>query len=223
MRTNLSGSYWLMNDHTELLFATASQASTHLRDATLHLHLRVEKSLKWEQFFASRYAYLDFLARYRQLIEPAAQLVVAQLPKASPSGLIASMAEWIARDIGDLHAQLRGDSSPRTSITWLSPEPARIDWVTHPAEAAGIVYVLVGSLNGGKFLANQARRQLQFANKQGLAFFTASGIDVGSQWRATKDWLDRFLATPAAIAQATYSAQQMFLVIENHLGAGQEW
>jgi len=62
----------------------------------------------------------------------------------------------------------------------------------HPyASALGAMYVLEGSVLGGKIIARMIKEQLNAQQSPGYSFFLGYGEDTGAMWQAFKDDLEQ--------------------------------
>lgn len=74
-----------------------------------------------------------------------------------------------------------------------------------PLSLIGVLYVLEGSTNGGRFIARALRRALSLSDGGGTAFFDPHGETQSERWGAFKRTLDQ-LALPDATQDAIVAA-----------------
>lgn len=67
----------------------------------------------------------------------------------------------------------------------------RLPAVHSYAGALGAMYVLEGSVLGGKMIAKMIRGQLHLQDSAGLSFFLGYGDDTGAMWQAFKEDLEQ--------------------------------
>jgi heme oxygenase len=86
------------------------------------------------------------------------------------------------------------------------------------AQAWGMLYVVEGSMLGGRVIARQLRLQ-QPALAPALAYFDMGSADAGA-WRQFQARLEAALPDPASRGQAAVGAAAMFAHFHHHLCAG---
>jgi len=86
------------------------------------------------------------------------------------------------------------------------------------AQAWGMLYVVEGSMLGGRVIARQLRRQ-QPSLEGALAYFDL-GSEEPAAWRRFQDCLERALTPPGAREQAAAGARAMFARFHQQLCFG---
>lgn len=193
------------------------RASAQLRSGTAAAHLRVEQSIDWRQFFSDLASYREFLARYSVIVANAVGRLSPMLARDMDRFAAPQMVQWLEEDLRTVDGWLTGRGSRPPEWSWRSASPSEVTWIGSPAAAAGVVYVLEGSLNGGAVLGRLAEASLGISGEAGRRFLAAPGIDRGQHWRATREWLDTALFGPGETRCAVESANQMFSYFTEHL------
>lgn len=185
---------------------TEFSASKYLRQETAALHEAVEGEVDWDAIFSSRETYATALASLRGVVAAADDAIEQQIGDSLQDLSGRRTAAWIAQDLESLHAE----------VVPAEQQP-NLAWVSTPAAAAGVLYVLEGSSLGGLQLAKLAESRLGLRPDRGASYFHGYGAEAGQRWRRTKAWLDHFLDTPAMANEALAAARQMFRVYGNAL------
>ncbi len=84
------------------------------------------------------------------------------------------------------------------------------------AASLGMLYVLEGSTNGGRFLARSARRALRLpdATTDGIRSLDPYGDDQPARWAAFKTAMDH-LEPPPTVLDVVAGAERMFEIVGN--------
>ncbi|MCA9179556.1 MAG: biliverdin-producing heme oxygenase [Planctomycetales bacterium] len=171
-------------------------------------------SICWDRFFSNLSSYEKFLSRLRSLIGAAGnQLHTKTTPL--PELAIFQMAAWIDADVAALRQLMPWRDS---AFQWRTPDGAALPSIHGLPDAAGVIYVLEGSLNGGPLLERMLTDSVPEVSVDVRTFFRAAGMDRASHWGAVQRWLDQTLRARADLERAIASAERTFLVIETHLG-----
>lgn len=162
--------------------ADAGGGSLHerLRTATAQLHRATEAAFDADDRLASMAGYVDLLDRLWSLhagVEDALRDHRSSLPGLELEALRRS--PLLAVDIETLAG--RSPRLPRAGLTYASP-----------GAALGGIYVVEGSILGGRVLMRRAERSLGVTATQGGRFLAGDGAATGSRWRV-------FLAALAAL------------------------
>ncbi len=163
----------------------AAGGSLHerLRDATAPLHRATEAAFDADDRLATMAGYVDLLDRLWSLhagVEDALRSHGCSLPGLALEALRRS--PLLAHDIETLAG--RSPRLPRAGLAYASPEAA-----------LGGIYVVEGSILGGRVLMRRAERSLGVSATQGGRFLAGDGAGTGARWRA-------FLAALAALPAA---------------------
>lgn len=154
-----------------------------LRTATAPLHRATEAAFDAGDRLASMGGYVDLLDRLWSLhagVEDALRNHGCSLPGLKLEALRRS--PLIARDIETLAG--RAPRLPRAGLAYASP-----------GAALGGIYVVEGSILGGRVLMRRAERSLGVTATQGGQFLAGDGAATGTRWRV-------FLAALAALPAA---------------------
>lgn len=165
--------------------ATDVGGSLHerLRAATAQLHRATEAAFDAGDRLATMAGYIDLLDRLWSLhagVEDALRDHASSLPGLAVEALRRS--PLLALDIETLAGR-----APRQPPVVLS--------YTSPAAALGGIYVVEGSILGGRVLMRRAERSLDVSPVRGGRFLAGDGAATGARWRA---FLDALAALPAA-------------------------
>jgi len=110
-------------------------------------------------------------------------------------------------------AQRTGGSAASNAITPHAAALARdiaSDSATTPAHVLGMVYVLEGSMNGGRFIARVVRRAYGFDSAAGTGYMDPYGDEMPVRWAAFKTGLDSGAQSASERQAALDGAKRMF-------------
>ncbi|MCO6044173.1 biliverdin-producing heme oxygenase [Aeoliella sp. ICT_H6.2] len=187
--------------------STCAVTPSHtLRQATASAHHSVEQASSWTDIFASLDSYTAFLGRLRSLIAAAESAVEPHLAGAGPWVQVRRRSSWIEED-------LRCLSGLEPSADKRHGDGYDFDWVTSPAQAAGVCYVLEGSALGGVHLARQAQ-QLLGLEAEGTRYLAGNGSQTAAVWKQVTDWLNRLLIEPKDQLSSQQAANATFAEYE---------
>lgn len=171
------------------MITNAAGGSLHerLRVATATLHRATEAAFDAGDRLATMAGYVDLLDRLWSLhagVEDALRSHGGDLPGLALEALRRS--PLLALDIETLAG--RPPRLPPSGLAYASPEAA-----------LGGIYVVEGSILGGRVLMRRAERSLGVSATQGGRFLAGDGAATGARWRA-------FLAVLAALPAAGAAA-----------------
>lgn len=110
-------------------------------------------------------------------------------------------------------AQRTGGVASASAITPHAAALARdiaSDTATTPAHILGMVYVLEGSMNGGRFIARVVRRAYGFDSAAGTRYMDPYGDEMPVRWAAFKAGLDAGAQTASERQAALDGAKRLF-------------
>lgn len=169
--------------------AATGAAVACLRQATRERHERLERRLDAAAQLADPQRRPRFLARYAALHLPAE----------------AALAPFLA-DMPDLAFEAR--SRARRPGSGARPMEAGFPQPGTEAEALGMLYVLEGSLLGGRVILRAVAEA--GGDTDQLGFLAPYGEETGRQWRSFLQVLERSLQEEAQVEQACLGAQRAF-------------
>ncbi|TWT99965.1 Heme oxygenase [Botrimarina colliarenosi] len=206
---------------TERPLETAPPASVTgagaLRRATAGAHAAVEKAVDWNYWLGGRSPYVEFLQRLTRLIGAADAANESQLASPPEWFRRRRTAETIRRDLSSLAGEPAAGAG--RSGTPRDKSDAGFDWVDCSAKAAGVLYVLEGSAQGGAILAKIVQDRLGVTRDTGGAYLYGYGPGAHEHWSQVRRWLDQLLATPEETANAAAAANRTFNLYAECLGA----
>jgi heme oxygenase (biliverdin-IX-beta and delta-forming) len=178
-----------------------------LRDATHHLHQRVERELGLVSANLTR---RDYVATLQGLLIAYAALedeLERHAASLAPLGL-----DWQAhRKAPLLRADLAALDVPLADASAIALPIPELHTL---AAALGCMYVMEGATLGGAVIRRHVGKALQIGPRSGAAFFACYGDAVGARWQAFRAALELALADPLALAQAADRAVATFALVE---------
>ena len=194
----------------------AATASLALREATSAHHRQAERSAFQQQLALGRVTRAAFAAWLGQM-----HLVYSALEAHVAHAGAAALGGFAGRD-WQRTSQLRVDlahwgGSPLEHRPL--PATARLlreleSWAAQePRALLGVLYVLEGSTNGGRYLAKGLREAWQVEGAPGLSFLDPHGEAQFARWAAFKQELDRALSL-SAVSGALEAARTTFQALE---------
>jgi len=193
-----------------------SDATSALKTGTDDLHRQVEESIDWRANLEEIGAYQRFLAKICHFLAPADRILENHFGATESWIQTRRTADWARSDLREL-IRLRPDQEDSAAECRAASTEDLYGWVTGPADAAGILYVLEGSTMGSLFLCNLASSNFESPSDAPVKFLGAYGKDTARRWQETKAWLNRFLSTESEIAMATGAARRMFQIYGDQL------
>lgn len=189
---------------------TATPISTRLKELTHDLHTRAERHAFQRALVSGRLgregysAYLSQMLHIHAALDESLALARAAYPETI--GVLVRDYHFRTPQIEADLAHLAGGSShcpptpgARTFAAWIRES------ADDPCSLIGVLYVLEGSTNGGRFIARAVRRALGLA-EAGTAFLDPHGEAQQERWARFKADLDSLALTDeqteAAIAAA---------------------
>lgn len=187
---------------------TTGPARTRLRAATRDLHDRVEampRLARLRRPGLTLEQYADTLGRLHRFFAQCERQVTAGLGAAELAALEVRMkAPLLARDLARL-----GRDPPAVG------DPGSPAAVT-PGHTLGLLYVLEGSVLGGRVLEREVRGHLGPAVDDALAFYRCYEPDTAGHWRRFCAGLEARLAAEGPLAQAEAGAREAFAALLRH-------
>jgi heme oxygenase (biliverdin-IX-beta and delta-forming) len=177
------------------------QLSEELRDGAKVAHQRLEDALSPVLAALDLRSYRELLRAFHDFIGPWQERLQA---KAGPLH-----ARWRAdRHLQRLRADLEVVDAPAPSPV-ARPVLPRIDSV---AAALGSLYVIEGSMLGGRIISRRVDAALGFTPAHGCRYFAAYGDDVGSGWVRFRSELDG-MADARERCMALRAARRTFVAL----------
>ncbi|MBW7934632.1 MAG: biliverdin-producing heme oxygenase [Gemmatimonadaceae bacterium] len=186
---------------TESTTAAEPTASAHLRAATATAHTRAERSAFQRALISGRLPlerYVAFLHAMRDIWQ-ALEEVAPRVSTGAARAMLLEPQRFRAHDIDRDLVHLRG-----LLPTAVSPENnaaanafvARIHALANanPSALLGVLYVLEGSTNGGRYIARAMRRAYGLVDDQGVAFQDPYGDAQPERWAEWKAALDSMVS-----------------------------
>ena len=176
-------------------------ASAHLRTATAAAHTRAERSAFQRALISGRLPlerYVAFLHAMRdiwQALEEVAPRVSTGAARATLLEPQRFRAHDIDRDLVHLRGLLPTAVSPESNAA-ANAFVARIHALANanPSALLGVLYVLEGSTNGGRYIARAMRRAYGLVDDQGVAFQDPYGDAQPERWAEWKAALDSMVS-----------------------------
>lgn len=190
-------------------------ASARLRSQTRDLHDRIERNPLAVRLMAENVSIADHLRMHlrlygyhRPLVERIGDLVDGIMPDVA-----VAMRDRVDRLRADL-ACLGADPSLVTD----APLPERID----AAAAVGLVYVLEGSVLGGRIIARHLAERLALGEGTGAAFYADPPAGTHPRWADVCEKIDRWAddAGPQAEAAMIRAARGAFVDLDLWFSGG---
>lgn len=158
--------------------------------------------------------YADYLAQLR-VVHAALE---TRLSRLSSSGVAwASTLAPAFRHVGAIDADLafisQRHGAPSAAVTPHASSLAQdiaADAATTPAHILGMIYVLEGSMNGGRFIARVVRRAYGFDTPAGTSYMDPYGDEMPVRWAAFKTGLDSGAQSAAERSAALEGAKRLF-------------
>lgn len=180
-------------------------AADRLRGATRDAHDAVEHALDWERRTASREAYRGWLAAlhgFHRGWEPAVAAAIGDPAFLAPRFKL-ELLEADLRALGGM----AGGAAGRV--------PAWRDTLVLGDRAAawGSLYVLEGSMLGGRIVARRVAATLGHASR----YHAAYGAETGAMWRDVRARLERELVDEGARDRAAEAARATFAALGSWL------
>jgi len=204
--------------------AAPTTLTARLREATGDHHVRAEKHDVQQALVRGKAEpglYRDWLVAMKALHE----VFEARLAAARGLPGFAAVIEdhhfritLIDEDLDALAVVLQsaGANVTETQVTAMAPR-TRAAWAAidamievDPAVVIGPFYVLEGSTNGGRFIAQAIRRSLPLPPSAGTKFLDPHGDLMRERWTRTKAAIDGLPLTPSQHAAIVHAAQRTF-------------
>jgi heme oxygenase (biliverdin-IX-beta and delta-forming) len=190
-------------------------ASARLRDETRDLHDRIERNPVAARMLADDVTLDDHRRMHVRLHgyhRPALDRVAGTLGRAMPD-VVAAMADrvrWLEEDLRRL------GTDPATVPA--APLPAAMD----AAAAMGIVYVLEGSVLGGRIIARHLAERLGLGPGTGAAFYADPPAGTHPRWSDVCAWIDDWAAAQGKAAEDAMvaAARQSFVDLDRWFSEG---
>lgn len=204
---------------------TADSLAALLKDRTADLHTRAERHAVQRALVTGRIGRDGYRAYLGQMLHIHAALDNALRAAAVADGPLAALVREHHFREAQLRADLEflggdaGEPSPATAAfaAWIAGEAC-------PASLAGVLYVLEGSTNGGRYIAKALRRTLAL-EAGGTAYFDPHGEAQTERWSAFKTDLDALGLPEAQRSAALAAAERTFeaiIAVCDDLGAPAE-
>lgn len=175
------------------MLATPSLAA-RLKSETHDQHTRAERHPVQHSLIGGRTTTADHIRYLEQMHHMHEGFERALRRAAAASRIVGSFVQehhyrlpQIRKDLAYFQAaELSGPSEgTQRFITWVEDLAA-----SDPEALLGVLYVLEGSTNGGRFIARALRRALSLTGEGGTAFFDPHGEAQSERWGAFKQALD---------------------------------
>lgn len=111
-------------------------------------------------------------------------------------------AHLLARDLAAL-------GMPRAAVRAL-PRCPSLPRLERPEHVAGCLYVIEGSVLGGRLIAREVERRLGLDAARGASFFHAGSADGNRRWRRLVAALERSAGDGAAVDEMATAARETF-------------
>lgn len=180
-----------------------------LRYHTSSAHQQVEKLLVPRiRSVASMYDYASLLRVFYGYFKPLEDNIDHHLEKQYlPDYEQRRKAASLAADLGHI--------SGSADIIYCADLPR----ITNTFQAIGALYVMEGSVLGGKVIKAMLLKNLPADTLQGFEFFSGYGEDTGAMWKAFTDALDNNFNMPGAHDEIVTAANDTFLKFKDWAGS----
>lgn len=202
---------------------TALLPSTHpafrtLRDelkyATRTEHEQLEAALDLMRADFTLANYRELLARYLGFYQSFEAYVQSRADLGWPvaSFYVGRQAKqrWLQNDL-----EVLVDDPPRPA--YLIPADVFSSLFATPSILLGAVYVIEGSMLGGRILTRHFSETLGLTPESGLQFFNGYGADTKMHWQALLKLLEESEFDLACRPEAVSGAKRMFALLHRHL------
>lgn len=189
-------------------------ASSELRHSTAAAHRALEQTPVAKNLASGRIEHLTYVDYLRAIAVVVANLRTAIKRSGSPvqRQLLPVLDDWSTRIGNDIH-QLAPDetlANPDAQTTALAlVQKLYLKIADDPAWVFGVAYVLFGSHNGNRSIADAVSRDLAVSGDTGTSYLRATQGD-GAAWHRFKILLDQNLEHQEAIHSATGGALATF-------------
>jgi heme oxygenase len=202
--------------------ATLESFAAILKDQTSDLHTRAERHEIQRALVTGRIGRDGYRAYLGQMLHIHAALERALRAAAAAGGPLASLV----RDYHFREEQIRADLAflGEGEVEALPATAAFASWIGDkacPASLIGVLYVLEGSTNGGRYIARALRKSLALESG-GTAFLDPHGEAQAERWTRFKTDLDSLGLSEQERAAALAAAQRTFeaiIAVNDDLGA----
>lgn len=180
----------------------------HLRDSTADHHRTAEHHPFQTSLARGSISRHDFISHLGQMM--LVHRAIEQAIAACPDPRIRSLA--IDRRAADAAEDLRTFGRESAEFGPLPGTDALIRAIQSapPARLLGMHYVLEGSKNGSRFIANSIRRGLGLSGPAGTRYLDPDGEAQRPRWAAFKQAMDATAFAPAEAAELVAGAVAMF-------------
>jgi len=192
-----------------LIVERGQSVSRVLRERTAEHHTRAERSEFQRRLVSGRLPRPLYVAWLRQLL--AVYQTLETLRGSGPLGPILTdsrrRASQLQRDLEDLGATPTTDGLVAATRAFVAQLHR---WAkTDPVALIGVLYVLEGSTNGGRYIARALRHAYGLSDGRGLTALDPYGEHQPEAWRGFKADLDASVS-PDQLPHLAEAAQQTF-------------
>jgi heme oxygenase (biliverdin-IX-beta and delta-forming) len=174
-----------------------------LRNATAQSHRSLETAMAIAETCREPEGYRRMIARLWGIYTPLeAALMRIDWPGAETLVRQRAKAGWLASDLAFL-GFAPGDIGKL-------PRARDLPIVDTVADVFGVAYVLEGATLGGQVILPRLKSDLGLSESAGGRFFASYGQEVGRQWRAFVDALERFGRHSRSADRIEFAALQAF-------------
>jgi len=199
-----------------LTASSVQSPSAVLRSSTADAHTRAERSPFQRAMISGRLPraqYLAFLIAMRAVwrtLEEVAPRIPAGAARATLLDPQRFRTSDIDRDLAHLGAEsavANADGTNAAATDFAARIRALAD--ASPTALLGVLYVLEGSTNGGRYIARSLRRAFALTGEDGIAFQDPYGDAQPELWAAWKTALDR-VVMPSDVPLLVATAKETF-------------
>lgn len=171
--------------------------SENIKEATKIAHQQLEvKVIKKLKAIRSNADYADLLKHFYAYFRQVEQAIAAYItPEVLPDYAQRRNSSYIKADIEALGSSVN------------DLPPAQAPAIKNTISALGALYVLEGSVMGGRIIVQMLEKS---GITEGVSFFSGYGKDTGIMWQAFTGVLNKNASTPAAEADAITAANETF-------------
>ena len=175
--------------------------TTSIKHHTADAHASLEKVIVGHlKAMQSKEAYLSILHYFYRFIVPVEQRIASYLGDSFP--------QYARRDSKlRLEKDLQLLAPAKKELPGL---PVTVNWINHPLDAAGALYVLEGSSLGAMVISKMIADKLQITKEDGIHYFSGYGAETMERWSVFKNWLNTIAATPQEEQQVLAAAGTTF-------------
>ncbi len=179
-----------------------------LRAATADIHARLHRH---PGFAAIQNRTID-LVGYRRLL---VRLYGFHAAFEAAFGIAGDRSTWLKEDLTAIHGE--GDTPESVPLC------TALTAVAAPAGELGALYVVEGSMLGGRHLARHLDPLLGAAGTAGRRFFLGRGADTNAAWTAFLERLTSSALAPADVEETVDAAVSTFGIFQEWLGGWRDF